>query len=242
METSEIIIGLIIGVILFFWFSLIRPKERKKNQSMTDIIKNDPVLNELDKEIEEINKRSHERMKTYDPDWIELLKKLNGSNEDKKNWVDEQKQRRINKIEEYHKLKYINNIEKQKYINDFIENKKTHIFSNHNDVSTLNMSDTDTERWGYLLTKLDGLLENDERRFNLAKNYGKDIAQSLVLGLVWLNMTSSELIASRGTPDDEEKELTKDGEIEIFIYGNKKTGSYFTLQNDKVIKLKDRGK
>lgn len=55
-------------------------------------------------------------------------------------------------------------------------------------------------------------------------------------------MTESQLRESRGYPDDTEQELTPNGEIEVFIYGNKQSGSYFTLQDGKVIKIKDRQK
>jgi HD-GYP domain-containing protein (c-di-GMP phosphodiesterase class II) len=246
--TQEIIISILFwgGIIIWYFLS-----KNKKKQSIGEIIDNDPVLNQLDKDIEAINKKATDRLKDTDPDFIELLEK-NGFNplnlnkddlsEKNKNKINEQKNEKLKKIEEYLKLGYINKNQKQDYIGDFIENKKIHIFPEHNYISTENMSETDDERWGYLLAKLDKLLENDKRRFKLSSKYGKDIAQRLINKEVWLNMSDIELKESRGYPNDKEKELTTEGETEIFIYGNKKTGSYFTLQNGKVIKIKDRQK
>ena len=87
METTmQIIIGLILWGIIYWFF--LRPKEIKKNQSMTDILKNDPIIKQLDEEIAEINKNSHERMKTHDPEWIEMWMHRYVKDEDKKKWID----------------------------------------------------------------------------------------------------------------------------------------------------------
>jgi len=216
MENSaQMIFGLVFWGIIIYWFFF--RKKGSNKESMSDILKNDPVLNKLDKDIAELNNRSGQL--SHIGRRIDI--RYNGTWKEKEDFFQEDKLIQINKIEEYHKLGYIDVVEKENYLGKFI-------------------TKSNSSGWFELVEKLDDSLEKDKRRFELAKIYGKDIAQRLVLGEVWLNMTSSELITSRGTPNDKENELTKDGEIETFIYGNKKTGSYFTLQNDKVIKIKDR--
>jgi hypothetical protein len=216
MENSaQIILGLVFWGIIVFWF--ISRKKGWDKKSMSDILKNDPVLNKLDKDIAELNNRSGQ----LSPEAKRIFIRYGGTWKEKEDLFQEEKLIQINKIEEYLELGYIDFSEKENYLDKFITN-------------------SNPLGWFELSEKLDDSLQKDKRRFELAKIYGKDIAQRLVWGQVWLNMTSSELITSRGTPNDKEKELTKGGEIEIFIYGNKKTGSYFTLQNDKVIKIKDR--
>jgi hypothetical protein len=54
---------------------LFQGSREQKSKRINALIDNDPVLKKLDKEIEDINKKSTERMKAYDPDWIELLRK-----------------------------------------------------------------------------------------------------------------------------------------------------------------------
>jgi hypothetical protein len=54
---------------------LIPETKEEKSKRISLLIENDPVLKKLDKEIEDINKKATERMKVYDPDWIELLRK-----------------------------------------------------------------------------------------------------------------------------------------------------------------------
>lgn len=49
--------------------------KEQKQKRINALIDNDPEIKKLDKKIEEINKRATERMKAYDPDWIELLRK-----------------------------------------------------------------------------------------------------------------------------------------------------------------------
>ena len=49
--------------------------KKKKPKDIEDIIKNDPVLQKIDKEIETLNKKATDRIKATDPDFIELLKK-----------------------------------------------------------------------------------------------------------------------------------------------------------------------
>ena len=144
---------------------------------------------------------------------------------------------KIEKIEQYFNNGYINETDKNYYLSSWIENKEEHILE-HNFISTKNLKDTDEEIWGYLLSELDKLLENDR----ILKVYGYEFGRKIIEGEVWLNMTESQLNESRGYPDETEQELTPNGEIEVFIYGNKQIGSYFTLQDGKVIKIKDRQK
>ena len=54
---------------------LIPETKEEKSKRISLLIENDPVLKKLDKDISDINKRATERMKVYDPDWIELLRK-----------------------------------------------------------------------------------------------------------------------------------------------------------------------
>ena len=231
---------------------LLMPKKNANNTlSMEDIVDNDPVIKELDKRIEDINKKASERMIIEKP-WMKDLLEKNGYNpndltkeeliEKKKNKIDTLKKEKIEKIEQYFNLGYINEKEKQYYINNWIENKEEHIFPEYNFISTKNLKDTDEETWGYLLSELDNLLENNKKEHELSIEYGNNIAHRIIKNEVWLNMTESQLNESRGYPDETEQELTPNGEIEIFIYGNKQSGSYFTLQDGKVIKIKDRQK
>ena len=231
---------------------LLMPKKNANNTlSMEDIVDNDPVIKELDKRIEDINKKASERMIIEKP-WMKDLLEKNGYNpndltkeeliEKKKNKIDTLKKEKIEKIEQYFNLGYINEKEKQYYINNWIENKEEHIFPEYNFISTKNLKDTDEETWGYLLSELDNLLENNKKEHELSIEYGNNIAHRIIKNEVWLNMTESQLNESRGYPDETEQELTPNGEIETFIYGNKQSGSYFTLQDGKVIKIKDRQK
>lgn len=230
---------------------LLMPKKNANNTlSMEDIVDNDPVIKELDKRIEDINKKASERMIIEKP-WMKDLLEKNGYNpndltkeeliEKKRNKINSLKKEKIEKIEQYFNNGYINETDKNYYLSSWIENKEEHILE-HNFISTKNLKDTDEETWGYLLSELDNLLENNKREHELSIEYGNDIAYSLIKNEVWLNMTESQLNESRGYPDETEQELTPNGEIEIFIYGNKQSGSYFTLQDGKVIKLKDRQK
>jgi hypothetical protein len=241
--TGPIIIGFLIGTL--YW--MFGPKSKgNKNMSLKDIVDNDPVLNKLDKEIEELNRNASERMIKEHPYTVEILEKygFNPNNltkeeliEKKRNKINSLKKEKIEKIEQYFNNGYINETDKNYYLSSWIENKEEHILE-HNFISTKNLKDTDEEIWGYLLSELDKLLENDR----ILKVYGYEFGRKIIEGEVWLNMTESQLNESRGYPDDTEQELTPNGEIEVFIYGNKQSGSYFTLQDGKVIKIKDRQK
>jgi hypothetical protein len=57
------------------FFGLFGKSKENRQSIINQLIDNDPVLKKLDKDIADINKRATERMKTYDPDWIELLRK-----------------------------------------------------------------------------------------------------------------------------------------------------------------------
>jgi hypothetical protein len=57
------------------FFGLFGRSKEDRQAKINQLIDNDPVLKKLDKEIADINKKATERMKTYDPDWIELLRK-----------------------------------------------------------------------------------------------------------------------------------------------------------------------
>ena len=179
------------------------------------------------------------------------------------------KSERIEKIDYYLKNGFISESEKQYFLNycidkyyDEDEEKKYELSLKYgNDIAErlmygevwLNMPESesqlidyrgyiDEESWNELFLELDDLINKYERRHQLSLVYDKEIAERLIKSEVWLNMTESQLNESRGYPDDTEQELTPNGEIEVFIYGNKQTGSYFTLQDGKVIKIKDRQK
>ena len=246
--TGPIIIGFLIGTL--YW--MYGPKSKgNKNMSLKDIVDNDPVIKELDKRIEDTNRNASERMIIEKP-WMKDLLEKNGYNpndltkeeliEKKRNKINSLKKEKIEKIEQYFINGYINETDKNYYLSSWIENKEDHMFPEHNFISTKNLKDTDEETWGYLLSELDNMLENNKREHELSIEYGDDIAYRIIKNEVWLNMTESQLNESRGYPDDTEQELTPNGEIEVFIYGNKQTGSYFTLQDGKVIKIKDRQK
>ena len=247
-----VLLGLFIG-----W--LLRPKKNATDTlSMEDIIDNDPVINKLDKEIGDINDRADKRMKeTLDESQLEILSEygLSGAftkeqvNDRKKNRIENFKLSIIEKINTYVKEGYINEDTKKYYINCYIEFKQDD-YGDEDATKTFNKaaahnkidSDTDEESWNKLLSELDNMLENDKKEHELTIEYGYDIAYRIMNSEVWLNMTESQLNESRGYPDDTEQELTPNGEIEVFIYGNKHSGSYFTLQDGKVIKIKDRQK
>jgi hypothetical protein len=235
---------------------------RKKNVndtlSMKDIIDNDPIINKLDKEIGDINDRAGKRMKeTLDPGTLEILSEYGLDdtftkeqiNDRKKNRIENFKLSIIEKINTYVKEGYINEDTKKYYINCYIEFKQDD-YGDEDATKTFNKvavdnkidSDTDEESWNKLLSELDNMLENNKREHELSIEYGNNIAHRIIKNEVWLNMTEIQLNESRGYPDDTEQELTPNGEIEVFIYGNKQIGSYFTLQDGKVIKIKDRQK
>ena len=70
--------------------------------------------------------------------------------------------------------------------------------------------------------------------------YGEVIALKLIHKEVWIDMNEEQLIESRNNPTHKEKEITKYSTKETWIYGNKISGSYFELENGKVIKIVDR--
>jgi hypothetical protein len=53
-------------------------------------------------------------------------------------------------------------------------------------------------------------------------------------------MSKDELTISRGNPSHIEYEETKESKKQIWIYGNKQYGSYFEIEDEEVIKLRDR--
>ena len=236
-----VLLGLFIG-----W--LLRSKKNGNDTiSMEDIVDNDPVIKSIDEKIAKLNKDAADQMFKEHPYTVEILEKygFNPNNltkeeliEKKRNKINSLKKEKIEKIEQYFNNGYINETDKNYYLSSWIENKEEHMFPEHNFISTKNLKDTDEEIWGYLLSELDKLLENDR----ILRVYGYEFGRKIIEGEVWLNMTESQLNESRGYPDDREQELTPNGEIEVFIYGNKQSGSYFTLQDGKVIKIKDRQK
>ena len=245
--TGPILLAILTGTL--YW--MFGPKSKgNKNMSLKDIVDNDPVIKSIDEKIAKLNKDAADQMFKEHPYTVEILEKygFNPNNltkeelkEKKRNKINSLKKEKIEKIEQYFNNGYINETDKNYYLSSWIENKEEHILE-HNFISTKNLKDTDEEIWGYLLSELDDLLENDKRSHKLSLEYGEEIAKRLIDGEVWLNMTESQLNECRGYPDDTEQELTPNGEIEVFIYGNKKSGSYFTLQDGKVIKIKDRQK
>ncbi len=232
----QIILGVSIGLVILYL------KQKKPN-----LFK----IKTIDDEINEINQRSSERLKnTATEKQLEILSKYGVTNTYTKDEINEKKKKRIEKlkseslkkIEEYFQKSYISLEQKSDYINNWVENKKVHTFPEYNNVTSKNISDTDEDIWEYIFEDLDYLLENDKRISDLSKLYGKDDAIKIVNEQVWLNMTKEQLLESRDEPSDSEQELTSNGEIETLIYGNKQTGSYFVLQDNRVIKIKDRKK
>jgi len=247
-----VLLGLFIG-----W--LLRPKKNATDTlSMEDIVDNDPVIKSIDEKIAKLNKDASDSMFEKYPDMKELAIKY-GYNPDnltkeeliekKRNKVNNLKKEKLDKINTYFKNGIINEGAKKYYINCYIEFKQDDYkdeflnkLFNKQAVDNKIHSDSDEDSWNWLLSQLDDLLENDKRRHELSLEYGEEIAERLIKSEVWLSMTESQLNESRGYPDDTEQELTPNGEIEVFIYGNKQSGSYFTLQDGKVIKIKDRQK
>jgi len=240
-----VLLGLFIG-----W--LLRPKKNATDTlSMEDIVDNDPVIKSIDEEIAKLNKDSADRMFEKYPDTIEILEKYGPKSigqreelrEKTRNKINSLKKEKIEKIEQYFINGYINETDKNYYLSIYIENKEEYILE-YNSIfySTKDLTDSNEQIWGYLLSELDDILEKNKREHELSLVYDKEIAERLIKSEVWLNMTESQLNESRGYPDDTEQELTPNGEIEVFIYGNKHSGSYFTLQDGKVIKIKDRQK
>ena len=252
MIYADMIVPILLSILIGTLYWMFGPKSKgNKNMSLKDIVDNDPVIKSIDEKIAKLNKDAADQMFKEHPYTVEILEKYGYNPNDltkeeliekKKNKIDTLKKEKIEKIEQYFNLGYINEKEKQYYINNWIENKEEHIFPEYNFISTKNLKDTDEETWGYLLSELDDLLENDKKEHELSIEYGDDIAYRIMNSEVWLNMTESQLNESRGYPDETEQELTPNGEIEVFIYGNKHSGSYFTLQDGKVIKIKDRQK
>lgn len=56
----------------------------------------------------------------------------------------------------------------------------------------------------------------------------------------WLGMTEGHLKEMRGDPTNVEKEVSKDGVITKFIYGNKNSGDVFVFDNGVLTSYKDR--
>lgn len=57
------------------FFGLFGKKKEDRAKKVNDLIDNDPILKKLDKEIEAINKRATDRIKTTDPDFVDILRK-----------------------------------------------------------------------------------------------------------------------------------------------------------------------
>ena len=70
--------------------------------------------------------------------------------------------------------------------------------------------------------------------------YGDYISQRIIHKEVWIDMSTDQLRDSRKSPSKIEKEITKGLTKETWIYGNKISGSYFELENGKVVKIVDR--
>jgi len=78
------------------------------------------------------------------------------------------------------------------------------------------------------------------RAEKLYKKYGEYVTKKILDKEVWIEMNEEQLIESRSTPTHVEKEITKDLTKETWIYGNKISGSYFELENGKVVKIVER--
>ena len=242
---QEIILLVLLGLFIGW---LLRPKKNASDTlSMEDIIDNDPVIKKLDKEIGDLNDSADKRMKESLPEsTLEILSEygLSGAftkeqiNDRKKQRIENEKLEKIEKINNYFREGFISEEEKNEYLNTWIQNKKPHNSGEPYYRKSEELTNTNEDLWSTFLMGLDKLLENDR----ILKVYGSEFGWKIIEGEVWLNMNESQLRESRGYPDDKEQELTPNGEIEVFIYGNKRTGSYFTLQDGKVIKIKDRQK
>ena len=144
MENSaQMIFGLVFWGIIIYWFFF--RKKGSNEKSMSDILKNDPVLNKLDKKIAELNNRSGQ----LSPEAQRIFILYDGTYEQKKIWIEEEKAIKKNKIEKYFELGYINTDEKEIYLNKYI-NLESETYA--------------ARTWNEFLTKLDDSLENDKRR------------------------------------------------------------------------------
>uniref|UniRef100_UPI004047FA3B hypothetical protein n=1 Tax=Algoriphagus sp. TaxID=1872435 RepID=UPI004047FA3B len=209
----EIIIGLIIGGIIYWFF--IRPNERKKNQSMTDIINNDPVIKEINNDLEAIG--------------IEHSKKKFAQ-------LERDKSSYIKKVQNFYKLGYLTEKQRDAGLVKFKE-----VFNKKYKSLKLNPNKTIEGTFYDFFSSIERELEKIRKVHQLTSIYGEEIAKKLAYNHeVWIGMTRAELEISRGRPSDIEKEMTQNGEIEKYVYGNKNTGSYFTINKDKVTKIKDR--
>lgn len=81
-----------------------------------------------------------------------------------------------------------------------------------------------------LLTDLDLLqvsCRHDIWRIELNQQFGSEIGEQLAAQQVTVGMTLEHLTASFGVADQRKE----DGPVTTYIYGNKKTGSYFDVRN-----------
>ena len=182
---------------------------------MTDIINNDPVIKELDKELEAIGQR------TYNASIDSLEKERN---------------RYINSVQDYCIHGFLTEEQRDNCLTKFNEVYEKKLIKYKQNPNSMLGNPFST----FFIT-LRQELEKMKKVNQLSDTYGEEIAKKLAYNHeVWIGMSRAELEISRGRPSDIEKEMTQKGEIEKFVYGNKNTGSYFTISNGKVTKIKDR--
>jgi len=206
-----LILGLILLLWLFFWF--LSENSTKKNLSKKKKVKDEPALNEIEKEMSEINQRVYESgIKSLEND----------------------KDRYISEVEYYCRLGYIDEIQKERCLIKFKEQYEKNLIKHKENPHGI--GNPMHNFFPSLFHELQGI----KKECYLSGTYGKDVARKLAFQEVWLGMSRAELEESRGEPSAIEKVVSKDGEIEKFVYGHKKLASNFTLKNGKVIKIIDR--
>lgn len=230
-KTTTLIVAIIVGGIIGAIFS--KKKSSKSNPNDIDeIIKNDEVLKQIDKNIGDLNDEAYESLKD-DEDAMAILRKegIIDNNFD----VDA-----INKIKIELQSKFESLVSSGKIPSYFYDEVKAEwetwgsLEQFENGETELAVSEGQWYEWGNNYIKL-GLRLGD-----LIIKYGESKGEKIFLKEVWKGMTLEELMESRGEPDKVENVELENGSHLIYSYGHKNTGSYFKIKEDVVIEFTDR--
>ena len=82
-----------------------------------------------------------------------------------------------------------------------------------------------------------------EHRNKLTKQYGKIVADKLLIGRTWVGMTEEMLMEAKGRPDKIKETNTDKGVSKVYKYGHPRGCgmyySYYHLENGKLTKITD---
>ena len=221
---------IIFSVLLVLAVLIIKKNKQESNKSkdIDSIIKNDPVLKEIDSKIGDLN---DEIISSYAEDEVFLKNLELGGNFDN-DVIQKIKSNFFSKMNEH-----INNGDVPKYFLDLVKEELVHIGTLEEFENEEKEIAYDGYEWYSTLNKYIEL--GLELGYN-TKVYGDDLGKKIHLKEVWKGMTVEELIASRGEPDEVEDIITDADTHQVYIYGSKNHGSYFKIRNQSVIELVNR--